>query len=558
MKSYSKEDLYKTLKEFEVVSPKRLDNLYKDAVKSGTSFEKALVDSDLISQDNLGKIIADMLGIHFIKLTDTPIDKEVMFKIPETVAKRQNLVAYKKDKSGVHIASSDYSNPTIFEFLKKRFSENLIFYLTSQKDIKTAHALYTQDITKIFDEIIAEGSSAIMGKPNESSIIKIVDTIIKHAYQSRASDIHIEPTDAICRIRFRIDGIMHDIVTIPLELHPQIVTRIKVLSRLRTDEHQAPQDGKITYELEEDDLDIRVSIVPITEGEKIVMRLLSEISRSYSINDLGLSPAALTRLQNSYSKPNGMILSTGPTGSGKTTTLYAVLKPLNQKEVNIMTIEDPVEYDIERVNQIQVNAKTNLTFASGLRSIVRQDPDIILVGEIRDDETANISINAAMTGHLVLSSLHTNDAATSFPRLHDLGVEPFLVASTVNLIIAQRLVRTICDNCRISVERHGKQKNMKKESSLAQKYLDKYGIKRIYKGKGCNVCHDTGYNGRIGIFEVLEVDDDIREAIVSQKDAHEIAQIAIKNGMETMMEDGINKVKEGITTMQEILRVTKV
>jgi type II secretory ATPase GspE/PulE/Tfp pilus assembly ATPase PilB-like protein len=477
-----------------------------------------------------------------------------LLTIPEVVAKKQKIIAFKKDKNGIHVATSSPKNKTALDFLKKRFSQKVNLYFTTEKDIKTAIAGYTEDIKKVFNEILSQAQPSATSKPTETSIIKIVDTIINYAYQNRASDVHIEPTEKLTRVRFRIDGIMHDIVTLPLDLHQQIVTRIKVLSKLRTDEHQAPQDGKIRFPLEDDDLDIRVSIVPITEGEKIVMRLLSEISRSFSITDLGLSSTAMKKVQWAYQKPHGMILSTGPTGSGKTTTLYAILKPLNQKEVNIMTIEDPVEYDIERVNQIQVNTKTKLTFASGLRSIVRQDPDIILVGEIRDDVTADISVNAAMTGHLVLSTLHTNDAATAFPRLLDLGVEPFLVASTVNLIVAQRLVRTICDNCRISVEH---KVSKRKKQSLTEKYLNKLNIKRIYKGKGCNVCHFTGYNGRVGIFEVMVVDDEIRNAITQRQDASVIQKIAVEDGMETMLQDGLSKVKQGITTIDEVLRVTK-
>ena len=351
---------------------------------------------------------------------------------------------------------------------------------------------------------------------------------------------------------------LHDVVKLPLELHGSIVTRVKVMSKLRTDEHASSQDGKLQITVSGDQLDIRVSIVPITNGEKIVMRLLSEKSRQFGLSDLGFGEMDLAKIERAYKKPYGMLLSTGPTGCGKTTTMYAVLKLLNKRDVNIMTIEDPVEYEIAGVNQIQVNEKSNLTFAKGLRSIVRQDPNIILVGEIRDEETAGIAVNSAMTGHLVLSTLHTNDAATSIPRLMDMGVEPFLVASSINVIVAQRLVRTICMKCRASEE-------VPKTTiaSLIQipdtivSVVYKEDSCRMYKGKGCPVCHDTGYIGRIGLFEVMEITDAVRTAITERKDAATIKAIAVKEGMSTMMMEGLGKVKEGVTTLEEVLRVTK-
>lgn len=311
-----------------------------------------------------------------------------------------------------------------------------------------------------------------------------------------------------------------------------------------------------------DKLDIRVSIVPITEGEKVVMRLLSERSRQFSLEDLGLEADDLSKVGKAIEKPHGMILAVGPTGCGKTTTLYALLKILNKREINIMTIEDPVEYDIEGVNQIQVNPKTELTFAKGLRSIVRQDPDIILVGEVRDNETAGIAINSAMTGHLVLSTLHTNDAATSFVRLMDMGIEPFLIASTINVIAAQRLVRKICSKCRVSVEVPTSQPQSSSHlgglsPELIKKHFGEKDTVRIYHGKGCPVCHQTGYSGRVGVFEVLEVDDEIQRAITSRADSNIIQNIAIKSGMTTMLEDGLRKVQRGITTIEEVMRVTK-
>jgi type II secretory ATPase GspE/PulE/Tfp pilus assembly ATPase PilB-like protein len=330
------------------------------------------------------------------------------------------------------------------------------------------------------------------------------------------------------------------------------------LSKLRTDEHRSAQDGKIRADMGDKKLDIRISIVPVIEGEKIVMRLLSERVHQVGLEDLGFASDDLVKLKKEYAKPYGMILATGPTGSGKTTTLYGILKILNRREVNISTIEDPVEYDIEGVNQIQVNPKTNLTFAAGLRSILRQDPNIIMVGEIRDEETAEIAINSAMTGHLVLSTLHTNDAPTALPRFLEMGIEPFLVASTVNIIIAQRLVRKICSQCIISESITAEDLKKKFPPALIDRYFgaEKKEI-RIYHGKGCKTCSDTGYAGRVGIFEVLVVTEMIRDLIMKRANADQVRALAITEGMQTMIEDGIRKVLAGITTLEEVIRVTR-
>lgn len=413
--------------------------------------------------------------------------------------------------------------------------------------------MYTKDITTAFDEIIARNVAEVKNNKNaEPPIIKIVDTILDYADESGASDVHIEPLEEITLVRFRIDGVLHDVIKLPLDLDPQIVTRIKVMANLRTDEHQRAQDGKIVYKKGNGDLDIRVSIAPITRGEKIVMRLLSESSRSFSLTDLGFSPADLKKVERAYLEPHGMILSTGPTGSGKTTTLYSILKLLNKRDINIMTIEDPVEYQMDNVNQMQVNPKAELTFAKGLRSIVRQDPDIILIGEIRDEETADIAVNSAMTGHLVLSTLHTNDAATTFPRLVDMNVEPYLIASTITVIIGQRLARKICTKCKIS-----ETIPFDTLEQQIQKYVPKNADFVCYKGKGCAICHNTGFMGRIAIFEVLEVTDEIRTAVTERKNASEIQKLAMKLGMTTMLQDGVEKVKQGITSIDELLRVIK-
>lgn len=390
-------------------------------------------------------------------------------------------------------------------------------------------------------------------KPSSSevSIIELVDLLVEHAYSSRASDIHIEPSETNVSVRLRIDGILKDAFDVPKDIHSEIISRIKVLSALKTDIHHVPQDGRFRAKIEEsEDVDIRVSIAPTFYGENCVMRILAETAQSFKIEDLGFTKKQQVTIKEAIEKPYGMILCNGPTGSGKTTTLYTFIGKLNTREVSIITIEDPIEYSIGGITQIPVSATAGLTFANGLRSILRQDPNIIMVGEIRDSETANIAVNAALTGHLMLSTLHTNDAATTFPRLVDMGVPPFLVASTLNVVIGQRLVRTVCPKCR--VHRKLKDEEIKSMGHLSEKIQGK----DVYTaGKGCAECDGTGYKGRTGIHEVLEVDDTIRQLVLSQADASQIKQAAVKNGMTTMVEDGIEKAQNGTTTIEEVARI---
>lgn len=555
----SEDKLSKILLETELVSEDKLKGAKELSRKERIPLLKAILLRDLISEENLGRVVADEIGFPFVSLSKVHINDDVLKLIPEVVAKKQRIIAFSKDKDGLHLAMQDPKNVQIRDFVEKKVGIPVISYYATQQDINRGLGLYTKDVAQAFDEIIEENvkKAKAQGAKAELPIIKIVDTIISYAYRNKASDIHIEPEELYSLVRFRIDGILHDIVKLPPEVHPQVATRIKVLSRLRTDEHQAPQDGKLQYKTEDENLDVRVSIVPVTEGEKVVMRLLSEKSRQISLVGLGFSNQDLDKVERAYKKPYGMILATGPTGSGKTTTMYSVLKILNKRDVNIMTIEDPVEYDIQGVNQIQVNPKTGLTFAAGLRSIVRQDPDIILVGEIRDEETAGIAVNSAMTGHLVLSTLHTNDAPTAVPRLLDMGMEPFLIASSVNVIIAQRLVRKIHSVCRVSEEMDISELTKHLGEPLVKKAFGDTKTIRMYRGKGCKLDNGTGYEGRVGIYEVLEVNDEVRQAIVERKDSSVIRSIAVKNAMSTMVEDGLQKVKQGVTTIEEILRVTK-
>jgi len=388
----------------------------------------------------------------------------------------------------------------------------------------------------------------------EISIIKLVDDMMAYGYAARASDVHLEPYEDKLMARLRIDGILNDVFLFPKNLHSGIITRIKVLGGMRTDEHQAAQDGRFRMSITDLDkqFDVRVSIVPTYYGENGVLRLLAEQTAINSLDDLAFTDTDRKKIRKAVQTPYGMILATGPTGSGKTTTLYTILRELNTREVSVITIEDPIEYSLEGVDQIQVNTRTGLTFANGLRSVLRQDPNIIMVGEIRDQETASIAINAALTGHKLLSTIHTNDAATTLPRLLDMGVEPFLVASTVNVAIGQRLVRMICDACKVPRRITEGEFNALKENIPAA-ILDDH--RNFSQGKGCAVCNNTGYRGRMGIYEILEMNDFIREALMRRADAGEVKNIAIKNGMTTLLEDGFNKAVEGRTTIEEILRV---
>lgn len=390
------------------------------------------------------------------------------------------------------------------------------------------------------------------------SIIKLVDYVIEYAYNSRASDVHIDPSEGKVNVRFRIDGVMHSVFILPREIQQEIISRIKVLSGLRTDEHQAAQDGRFKFRLSngKQSFDIRVSVTPTYYEENAVLRLLVEPEQGFSLENLGFSERNLATVRKGIKKPYGMILVTGPTGSGKTTTLYTILKELNTPEVSIITIEDPIEYSLEGIEQIQVNTRTGLVFATGLRSILRQDPNIIMVGEIRDEETAGIAVNAALTGHLLLSTLHTNDAATTLPRLLDMNIEPFLIASTVNIALSQRLVRRLCEGCKVKKDLTSDEiKSLEKSLSKSYLKIGNLADKVFYEGKGCNTCGGSGYRGRIAVHEVLEITESVRKAIMTQATAATIKDIAVLEGMVPILQDGIEKAEQGITSIEEVLRV---
>ena len=563
-----------------LITKERLELALEKAQKTNQKVSDILVSEGLISQEELIKLEAYILGIPFVNLEKEIVSFEVLKIIPEPIARSHNIIAFRKKGNDLEVAMLDPEDLATIEFIKKTTDLRILPRLTNPESIKNVLLQYQKTLEAEFGEIIKKEIGVI--KPvkeeevvrerielqkiaEELPIIRIVDTLLKHAILQRASDIHIEPTEKEVLVRYRIDGILRDAMTLPKISASGIVARIKVLSNLKLDEHRLPQDGRFKVETEDYKYSIRVSVLPVFDGEKIVMRLLAETARAFTLEQIGLRDEALEIVQNNLRKPVGMILVTGPTGCGKTTTLYSMMEILNSPGVNISTAEDPIEYRMPRINQTQVNPKIGLTFASGLRSLVRQDPDIIMVGEIRDNETASLAINAALTGHLVLSTLHTNSAAGAIPRLIDMETEPFLLSSTLNCILAQRLVRKLCPE---------KEKYFLKESELdgIGKYCDLEKVLKILKeekvvAKNANWknipfwrpkksedCTD-GYKGRIGIFEVLPITQTIKEMIVQKAISDEIQKQAQKEGMRLMIEDGFIKATQGITSIEEILRV---
>lgn len=496
-----------------------------------------------------------------VDLAKIKIDPEVLRLIPFITAQKYRAIAFEKHPDGIKLALSQPADENIVNYLQKTLNSPVLVYSAPDQEIERALKLYQAGATQTFDQLISQPTADDPTK--ELPTEKIVQKLFEYALDNRASDIHIEPYRSNTLLRFRIDGVMHDIATLPKNLHEQIIARIKVLAGLRIDERRAAQDGKLKIKYGKKTVglpeltDVRVSIVPSINGENAVMRILSERSRQFSLQSIGLSAEHLKIIQHNISKTWGMILAVGPTGSGKTTTLYSIIKVLNQREVKIATIEDPVEYDIEGVIQIQVDPKKKLTFTNGLRSLVRQDPDIIMVGEIRDEETAKMAVNSGMTGHLVMSTLHANDAVTTLPRLIDMDIEPYIIASTVNLIIAQRIIRKICPKCRVSYQENADKLKISLPARIFENTLKGQTSFKFYRGKGCAECQMSGFKGRIGIYEVLQMTPEIEKLVMERANASQISDKAIELGMKTILEDGWQKVLQGITTFNEVIKATR-
>ncbi len=520
------------------------DKAQEYARQHNSSIVEYLLSQGLITNVLLGQAVAEAHKVSYADLATTAPTQAQVQSIPEDIARRLRIVLFKWDDQSVTIATDNPDQPGLPELLSRLYPEKkvTIEYCLPQ-DIDASFIHYQKPLQTRFSEIASTQTKVAP---------EIIEEIISDALTFKASDIHFEPQEDQVIVRFRVDGVLHEAGRLSKEIYENILNRIKVQAHMRIDEHVAAQDGAIRFPKDKSFIDMRVSLIPTLDGETIVIRLLSQYVKGFTFADLGVSPKDQEVFLNAAKKPFGMILVTGPTGSGKSTTLYALIKMLNAPNLNITTIEDPVEYKIRGVNSIQVNPQTNLTFAKGLRSIIRQDPDIILVGEIRDLETAEIAVNAALTGHLLFSTFHANDAATAIPRLLDMGVEPFLMASSLDLIIAQRLVRKICTQCRVSFT--AQPELIEKFIPNAQRFFTQTSFS-LYKGKGCSSCNNTGFKGRTAIFECIQVTGDLQDLILRHPSAREIAAVAQKSGAHTLFADGIEKVLNGITTIEELVRV---
>ncbi len=574
------------LKEFLVdsglVSEADFEDARLEAQERKQSLSATLVDKGLMELDEMRRAEAYVIGIPFVDLRDEKIDSSVLSMIPEPIARNHNFIAFRKSDNSLGVAMLDVGDLSVLDFIKKKTGLKILPRLTNEESIKSALLQYQKSLKSEFGDIIqkeagsiktiteGEGEQELSEEDLKKSaedlpVVRVVETLLKHAIIQNASDIHIEPAEDKLLVRYRIDGILREAMSLPKETAPSIVARIKVLSNLKLDEKRLPQDGRFKIELNSERVSFRVSVLPTQYGEKVVMRLLRENISGFSLESLGFHDEQLEWMHEAIRSSTGMLLNTGPTGSGKTTTLYTVLDMLNTPAVNISTVEDPVEYQLPRINQTQIRPEIGLTFANGLRTLLRQDPDIIMVGEIRDGETASLAVNAALTGHLVLSTLHTNSAAGALPRLLEMDVEPFLIVSTVNVVIAQRLIRKLSE---VKEKYYMNQEEIEQLGRVVDldhtlNYLkDKQVIKKddtwesvpFYRPKANNP--ESEYKGRIGIYEVLKVSETIKEMIIKGASDAAIEKQAKKEGMITMIEDGIYKAVQGQTSVEEVFRVT--
>lgn len=509
------------------------------------SFYDYLLQKNILNKELLGQAIAEAYKIPYADLMAfTPPSSQVL-KIPEEIARTHRAILFSEKENEMVIATDMPANKELPARMSELFPNKKIGIAYSlSEDIETVFMYYRKPLETRFSKII-EGKNKV--------VPELLKEIFNDAVAYKSSDIHFEPTKDHIRVRFRIDGVLYEAGKLPKSYYENVLNRMKVQSGLRIDQHFETQDGALRHVMEDRVIDFRTSIIPTVEGEKVVLRVLSSYAQKLSLGELGLLPEQEKVLNDAATKPFGMILVAGPTGAGKTTTLYGFLKLVNNSGVNITTIEDPVEYKMGGVNQIQVNPQTDITFAKGLRSIIRQDPDIILVGEIRDKETAEIAVNAALTGHLLYSTFHANDAATAIPRLLDMGAEPFLLASTLEVVVAQRLVRKICKECRVSVKEKLENLNIP-YPEIVKEYFPGEAV-TLYKGKGCKSCANTGYKGRTAVFEIIKITPAVQELILKKPSTKEILSLARKEGMITLFESGVDKVKKGITTLEELLRV---
>lgn len=548
------------------LTPEQLEFVKNEAKRRQEPSEKILLQMGWVDNETLTSAKAEVIGVPYVNPSQRPISPEVIAFVPEEVAKRFVVIPFAKEGETLAVAMVDPLDLQVLEFIEKKSGKTIRPYISTAESINVAIAeQYTQSLSAEVGEALKEAApgftnplanvASVTGVLGEAPVARIVSTLLEYGIKVRASDIHIEPLENETRIRYRIDGILHEKLILPRRIHDAIVSRIKILSNMKIDERRLPQDARFNFKVGSEEIDLRISTMPTAFGEKVVMRLLKKSGGVPSLAELGLRGMALRHLEENIARPHGIILITGPTGSGKTTTLYSILSKLNSTKVNIMTLEDPIEYQIAGVNQVQINNKAGLTFASGLRSFLRQDPNIIMVGEIRDTETADLAIQASLTGHLVFSTLHTNDAAGALPRLLDMHAEPYLIASTVTCAVGQRVVRRICPTCK--TPRKPSQEIFAQIKAVLSNLKKPDAVPTLYFGQGCKECNNTGYLGRIGIFEVLVVSEKIGRMILAHETSQAISEQSVAEGMITMKQDGYLKVLEGITTVEEVLRVAE-
>lgn len=553
-----------------VIPQEQVSAIKLESINSGIPEERIILDRHFADERQVTKARAQVLGMPYIDLGGSEIpglSPDILNLIPEQVARRYKLIPFRLEGDILSVAMSDPLDLQVVEFLEKKTGKKIKRFLSLSDDIlKTISTQYPQNLTTEVVSALKEVSQISPSEEKKSEldqtevireapVANIVTQLLEYAVKSRASDVHIEPEDTQTRVRYRIDGILHEKILLPKKVHDAVVSRVKIMSSLKIDEKRLPQDGRFSFSYGNNDIDLRISTLPTIFGEKVVMRLLPKAQKPPSLQELGLRASALKNLETQMLRTHGIILICGPTGSGKTTSLYSILSKLSTTKVNILTAEDPVEYHINGANQVQVNPAIGLTFANALRTFLRQDPNIILVGEIRDTETADLAIQAALTGHQVFSTLHTNSAAGALPRLLDMGAEPFLLASAVNAVEGQRILRKICEHCKISFDPPAEVASSFRH--VLGKMMPSSAQVKLFKGKGCQQCGNLGYQGRIGIFEVLPVSDKIMRLILERASTADIEKQAVEEGMMTMKQDGYLKVLEGVTTLEEVLRVAQ-
>lgn len=576
-------DLKRALVSKKLVTTKTWDDLISQSKTERREVADLLVEKKIVDEEKLAEIAAGFLDVEHADLKQIgQIPKEVLLLVPEPIARRHGIIAFGKDKTKLKLGMLDPDDLSIRDAIHKKTDYIIEPFYISKSSLEFGLKQYHTSLEAEFAKIIskqekgdekndkADVTEKLKEMAEEIPVVRVVDTLLEYAIFEKASDIHIEPQEKEVMVRYRIDGVLHDVMTLPKVIQPALVARIKVIANLKIDEHRLPQDGRFKIEKDNYKISFRVSTIPVFDGEKVVMRLLDESAKAMSLEELGFIHSNYEIIMRNVKKPHGALLVTGPTGSGKSTTLYTVLSMLNTKNINISTIEDPIEYRIPGVNQMQVNPKIGLTFAMGLRSLLRQDPNVIMIGEIRDQETAEESVHAALTGHVVLATLHTNNAAGALPRLLDIGVEPFLIASTVNAVVGQRLTRQVCADCKEEysidqdyVEVLKKDYNIEalleilKRENFVEKKVKSLSEVKFFRGRGCDKCGHTGYKGRRGIYEVLEVTAEIQDLIMKHAPTSQIQEKAISQGMIMMWQDGFIKAIQGLTTIEEVLRVSR-